>query len=105
MFLLAQNTIFVKVVETEPNTGFNLADVLIRALGVTGVLMLGSLLLGLILGGAFIGYRAWRRRREGDATPPTSHLHIAPPLVEYGGAHRAAAISPAPHASRPSASP
>jgi hypothetical protein len=39
MFLLAQNTIIVKVIDQEPTTGFDLADVLIRALGVTGVLI------------------------------------------------------------------
>jgi hypothetical protein len=110
MLLLAQTTIFVKVVDAEPKTGFNLADVLIRALGVTGVLMVGSLVLGLILGGGFIAYRAWTRKRSGEPEAPTSHLHIAPTLVEYAhhaGAPRGSrsAISPAPPASRHSATP
>lgn len=64
MFFLAQQTIFVKVVSEEPTTGFNLADVLIRALGLTGVLLVGSLLLGVVLGGGFIAYRIWQRRRQ-----------------------------------------
>lgn len=64
MFLQPQPPIFVKVIDREPTTGFNLGDVLIRALGVTGVLLLGSLVLGLVLGGGFIAYRKWQRRRE-----------------------------------------
>jgi hypothetical protein len=62
MFLIAQQTIFVKVVSEEPTSGFSLADVLLRALGLTGVLIAASLVLGLVLGGGFIAYRIWQRR-------------------------------------------
>lgn len=66
MLRLAQQTIFVRVVSDEPTTGFGFADVLLRALGLTGVLMAGSLVLGLVLGAGFIAYRRWQRRRERD---------------------------------------
>jgi hypothetical protein len=62
--LLAQSTIFVKVIDREPTTGFDFAAVLLRALGVSGVLFAASVALGLLLGGAFIVYRIWQRRCE-----------------------------------------
>jgi hypothetical protein len=77
MFVLAQQTIFVRVVSEEPTTGFNLADVLLRALGITGVLMAGSLLLGIVLGGGFIGYRIWQRRRDAGTVIGTD-LRVTP---------------------------
>ena len=95
MFLLAQQTIFVRVVGQEPTTGFDLADVLIRALGVTGVLTVGSLLLGLVLGGSFILYRMWRRRRDGDYAIGAD-LRVTPGLIEFtatGAGHPASPAS------------
>jgi hypothetical protein len=82
MLLAAQTTIIVKVIDQEPTTGFNLADVLIRALGVTGVLIVGSLILGLALGGGFIWYRVRQRQREAGSAIG-SDLRVTPGLVEY----------------------
>ena len=93
MFLVAQQTIFVRVVSEEPTTGFDLADVLIRALGVTGVLTVGSVVLGLLLGGTFILYRIWRRRREGDQSIGTD-MRVTPGFIEYAAtAHPASRSS------------
>jgi len=51
--------IIVKVVE-EPAPTVGLADVIIQAIGLTGALFLGAVLLGLLLGGAFIALRRLR---------------------------------------------
>lgn len=92
--LIGQSTIIVRVVEQEPTTGFDLADILIRALGVTGVMILGSVVLGVILGAAFIGYRILQRRRRA-APELEEHLHITGP-VAYAPSGQAHPVSPPP---------
>jgi hypothetical protein len=77
-----QTTIIVRVLNQEPTTGFNLADVLISALGVTGVLTLGSLILGLALAGGFIWYRL-RQRRLQEGQTIGADLRVTPGFVEY----------------------
>jgi len=63
----------------EPEQGLGLGDVLIGALGVTGVMLLGALLLGLLLAGAFIGYRKLQDRRMTDeAASQTQSLGLTP---------------------------
>lgn len=79
--------IIVRVVQQEPTTGFGLADVLIRALGLTGVLLVGSAVFGLLLGAVFIWFRIIRAKAHGEdpgrtvelgLTPPTSHNAVSP---------------------------
>ena len=68
--------IMVRVVQDEPSTGFDLADVLIKSLGLTVAITVLSLLLGAILGGTFIWLRALRSRRRPDAS--SAGLHVTP---------------------------
>jgi hypothetical protein len=64
----------------EPLRGFGLGDVLLGALGVTGVMAVGALLLGLLLAGAFIGYRKLRARWHPEEDEPhTQQLGLTPP--------------------------
>ena len=68
--------IMVRVVQDEPTTGFNLADVLIKSLGLTVVITIASIVLGVVLGGAFI----WLRVRRARNQPETSSqgLRVTP---------------------------
>jgi hypothetical protein len=57
--------IIVRVAPPESSTSaMDFADVLIRSLGLTAVLVLGAAALGLVVGGFLIGLRIWRARRE-----------------------------------------
>ena len=57
-----------------------LGDVLLDAIGLTGVLSLGALLFGLALAGLFIGYRKLRNRLEPeDEAQQTQPLGLTPP--------------------------
>jgi hypothetical protein len=68
--------IMIRVVE-EPVHSTTAADVLIGAIGLTGVLVIGALLLGAILGGVLIGFKRLRERgRETD--PDSDPIHISP---------------------------
>jgi hypothetical protein len=50
----------------QPVRGFGLGDVLMGAVGVTGVMLLGAVMLGLVLAGAIVGYRKLKNRRLTD---------------------------------------
>jgi hypothetical protein len=69
MTLQPPGAIIARVVE-EPAPGENLADVVIGAVGLSGAMVLVALIVGLLLGGAFIGYRVLRKRDAlgGDAS-------------------------------------
>jgi len=74
MLLQPQTPIIVRIVE-EPVRETTVVDVLVGALGLTGVLLLVAAVLGGILGGLFILYRVIHARRTpytgepGDETP------------------------------------
>ncbi len=53
------------------------ADVLLRSLGLTAVLVIGAATLGLVVGGLLIGVRIWRARRGGDEKQ-TYGLRVTP---------------------------
>jgi hypothetical protein len=55
--------IVVKIIE-EPSHETTIVDVLLGALGLTGVLVLIALLFGVLLGGSFILYRVVQARRK-----------------------------------------
>jgi hypothetical protein len=59
----ASGPMVVKIIE-EPARETTVVDVLLGAIGLTGVLILIALLLGLILGGLFILYRKVQARRR-----------------------------------------
>ncbi len=78
------NPIVVRVVEA-PTPETNVADVLMGAVGLVGFVLLASFVVGLIAGGAFIGWRKLRARLRGedefpliDASPLT-HVPSPPP--------------------------
>lgn len=56
--------VIVKVI-SKPTEELGVVDVLLQALGLTGILALGSALLGLLLGVVFIWYNHRMRQPEG----------------------------------------
>ncbi len=70
--------IIVKVVE--PNPGLGLGDVILNAVGLTGVIAVVALLLGLVLAAGVIGYRRLRAARVSeDEAAQTQSLGLTPP--------------------------
>jgi hypothetical protein len=67
--------IIVHVVQ-QPVKSTTVVDVLLGAIGLTGVLVLAALLLGALLGGALIGLKAWRHRLNPDAPVDSDTIHI-----------------------------
>jgi hypothetical protein len=57
------------------------ADVLLGAMGLTGVLILAALVMGLVLGGLIIAYKRYRERGRTDgpkAGADSDAIHISP---------------------------
>ena len=72
-------TTIVKVVPP-PSQEVGVLDVLVGSLGLTGVMVIGSILLGGLLGGTVIAYRRWQDRKLGDGAAPTraTRLDLGP---------------------------
>ena len=70
--------IMVRVIREESGTGFDLADVLIRSLGLTAVIAVASVVLGLLLGGAFIWMRILRARKQASLQGSAPSLRVTP---------------------------
>jgi uncharacterized protein YneF (UPF0154 family) len=68
---MIQNPIIVKVVQ-QPVESTTVADVLIGAIGLIGVLILLAALLGVLFGGLLIGVKVLRRRL--NIEPPESDI-------------------------------
>lgn len=68
--------IIVKVVEQNEVSG--LGDVMLQAVGLTGVIAIAALLFGLVLASLIIGYRKLRARFEPDEEPETQPLGLTP---------------------------
>jgi hypothetical protein len=75
MILQQADPIIVQVVQ-QPVRSTTVADVLLGAIGLTGVLVLAALLLGAILGGALIGFKRWRERLGTGGEPDSDIIHI-----------------------------
>jgi hypothetical protein len=75
----ASAPIMVRVVEA-PVRGLGLGDTILNAVGLTGALSIGAVLLGLILAGVVITYRRAKSRRitQEDASQ-TQSLGLTPP--------------------------
>lgn len=75
----ASTPIIVRVVEA-PVRGLGLGDTILSAVGLTGVLAIGAVVLGLILAAVVITYRKAQSRRmtEEDASQ-TQSLGLTPP--------------------------
>jgi len=72
---LLSQPVMVKVVE-QPAKTTSVADVLIGAIGLTGVLILLALTLGAILGGILIGVKKLRARYDLEPVPDSEALKI-----------------------------
>jgi hypothetical protein len=73
--MVQQTPIIVQVVQT-PVESTTVADVLIGAIGLTGVLVLVAILLGGVFGGALIGFKILRRRMNVEAEEQSEIIHL-----------------------------
>ena len=73
--MVQQAPIIVQVVQ-QPVHSTTVADVLIGAIGLTGVLVLAALLLGGVLGGALIAFKTWRNRLAPEGATDSEIIHI-----------------------------
>jgi hypothetical protein len=69
--------IVVRVIE-EPVKSTGVADILIGALGLTGVMLLAALLLGALLGAILIGIKRLRARYNLEPIPDSEALRVTP---------------------------
>ena len=69
--------IIVRVLE-EPVESTGVSDILIGALGLTGVMLLAALLLGALLGGILIGLKRLRARYNLEPIPDSEALRVTP---------------------------
>ena len=74
------NPIIVRVAE-QPVESTTVSDILIGALGLTGVMLLAAVLLGALLGGALIGFKLLRARLNLEPTPDSEALRVTPGAV------------------------
>ena len=79
MFNLQPVTTTIVTLVPPPTQEVGVLDVLVGALGLTGVIVIGSVLLGGALGGALIGFKRWQDRRRGDAPdePTAARLDLS----------------------------
>lgn len=77
MFLALQSTpIMVRVVEEAPVEGTSVADVLIGAIGLTGLLIVVAVLAGAAFGAVLIGIKKMRERSGSEPIPDSEALKI-----------------------------
>ena len=69
--------IIVRVIE-EPVESTGVADILVGALGLTGVMLLAALLLGAILGGILIAIKRFRAKYNLEPVPDSEALRVTP---------------------------
>jgi hypothetical protein len=71
--------VIVRVIEPAAETT-TAADILIGALGLTGVMLLAALLLGGLLGALLIGIKKLRARYDLEPLPDSEALRVTPGL-------------------------
>ena len=72
--------VIVKVV-SDPTPQVTVVDVLVDALGLTGVIVAGSFVLGGVVGLLLIAYTRWKTARAGEAgTSDHTSLDLSSPL-------------------------
>ena len=76
MLLALQQTVMVRVVQERPVAGTTAADVLLGAIGLTGVLVVGALLLGALFGAVLIGIKKTREKYNLEPVPDSEALKI-----------------------------
>jgi hypothetical protein len=79
MLIQPSQPVMVKVVEPAVDST-TIADILIGALGLTGVMLLAALLLGGMLGGLLIGVKKLRARYNLEPVPDSEALRVTPGL-------------------------
>ena len=62
----------------EPVKSTGVADILVGALGLTGVMLLAALLMGAILGGILIGIKRLRAKYDLEPVPDSEALRVTP---------------------------
>jgi len=72
---IQQNPIIVHVVQ-QPVESTTIGDVLVGAIGLTGVLVLVALVLGAAFGGVLIGMKLLRRRLNVEPASDSDIIHI-----------------------------
>jgi hypothetical protein len=73
--MIQQSPIIVRVIQP-PTESTTVADVLIGAIGLTGMLVVVALLLGAVFGGILIGIKILRRRMNVEPPPDSDIIHI-----------------------------
>ena len=73
--MIQQQPIIVHVMQP-PIESTTVADVLIGAIGLTGMLVLVALVLGGAFGGILIGIKVLRRRMNIEPSPDSDIIHI-----------------------------
>jgi Na+/H+-dicarboxylate symporter len=68
--------IVVKIVESNEISG--LGDVMLEAIGLTGVIAVGALLFGIVLAIVIVGYRKIQARLHPDEDAQTQPLGLTP---------------------------
>ena len=72
------NPIIVRIPETPAVESTSIPDILLGALGLTGVLLLSALVLGVVLGGLLIGLKLLRARMNLDPPSDRDALRVTP---------------------------
>jgi hypothetical protein len=75
MEMMIQNPIIVRVIQP-PTESTTVGDVLIGAIGLTGMLVVVALLLGAVFGGILIGIKIFRRRMNIEPPADSDIIHI-----------------------------
>jgi hypothetical protein len=75
LFALLPQPVMVRVIEPQVEST-SVADVLIGAIGLTGVLILVAVLLGAMLGGLLIGIKKLRARYNLESVPDSEAFRI-----------------------------
>jgi hypothetical protein len=69
--------IVVRVIE-EPVESTGISDILIGALGLTGVMLLAAIVLGALLGGVLIGVKRLRAKYDLEPIPDSEAMRVTP---------------------------
>ncbi len=77
MLIQPSSPIIVRVIE-QPAESTSVSDLLIGALGLTGVLMLAAAGLGLLLGGVLVGIKLLRARYNLEPVPDSESMRVTP---------------------------
>ena len=73
--MIQQTPVIVHVIQP-PTQSTTIADVLIGAIGLTGLLVLVAIVLGGAFGGILIGIKVLRRRMNLEPAPDSDIIHI-----------------------------